>query len=39
MPNTKEAGDITEAVVLAEFLRAGFPVALLDQLLSRRHAA
>jgi len=26
MPNTKSAGDITEAVVLAEFLRAGFPV-------------
>jgi hypothetical protein len=26
MPNTKAAGDITEAVVLAEFLRAGFPV-------------
>jgi hypothetical protein len=26
MPNTKVAGDITEAVVLAEFLRAGFPV-------------
>jgi len=26
MPNTKAAGDITEAVVLAEFLGAGFPV-------------
>ena len=26
MPNTKAAGDITEAVVLAEFLRAGFSV-------------
>ena len=26
MPNTKAAGDITEAIVLAEFLRAGFSV-------------
>jgi PD-(D/E)XK endonuclease len=26
IPNTKAARDITEAVVLAEFLRAGFPV-------------
>jgi PD-(D/E)XK endonuclease len=28
MVDTKAAGDITEAVVLAEFLRAGFPVLL-----------
>ena len=26
MTDTKTAGEITEAVVLAEFLKAGFPV-------------
>lgn len=28
MPNTKTIGEITEAVVLAEFIQAGFPVSL-----------